>query len=55
MHVLIGILLCVWLLARLRSGFTGYRVTAVRVVALYWYFVNAVAILVVLTQISPSL
>jgi cytochrome c oxidase subunit I+III len=54
-HVLIGILLCGWLLARLRWGFTGYRVTAVRVVALYWYFVSAMAILVVLTQVSPSL
>jgi heme/copper-type cytochrome/quinol oxidase subunit 3 len=54
-HVLIGILLICWLLFRLLWGLTNYRVIAVRVVALYWYFVNAVAILVVLTQVSPSL
>lgn len=54
-HVLIGILLCLWLLARLASGLTNYRVIAVRVVAVYWYFVAAVGVLVVLTQLSPSL
>ena len=54
-HVLLGILLVLWLLVRLLWGLTNYRVIAVRVVALYWYFVNALAILVVLTQVSPSL
>jgi heme/copper-type cytochrome/quinol oxidase subunit 3 len=54
-HVLVGILLCLWLLARLAFGLTNYRVIAVRVVAVYWYFVNAMAIFVVLTQLSPSL
>ena len=54
-HVLLGILLVLWLLVRLLWGLTFYLVTAVRVVALYWYFVNTLAILVVLTQVSPSL
>jgi heme/copper-type cytochrome/quinol oxidase subunit 3 len=55
-HVLIGILLIGWLLLRLAlGGLTNYRLIAVRVVAVYWYFVNAMAILVVLTQLSPSL
>ncbi len=54
-HVLVGILMCAWLLARLVSGITGHRLVAVRVVAIYWYFVSAMAVLVVLTQISPSL
>jgi len=54
-HVLVGILIEVWLLARLLFGLTNYRLVAVRVAALYWYFVNAVAIAVVLTQLSPSL
>lgn len=53
-HVAIGILLDAWLLARLLGGLTRYRVTAVRVIALYWFFVNAVAIAVVATQVSPS-
>jgi len=54
-HVLVGLLIDCWLLARLASGLTNYRVIAVRVGALYWYFVNAIAIAVVLTQLSPSL
>ena len=54
-HVLIGILLSGWIVARLLSGLTTYRLTAMRSIVLYWHFVNAVGILVVLTQVSPSL
>jgi heme/copper-type cytochrome/quinol oxidase subunit 3 len=54
-HVLLGLLIDAWLLARLLFGLTNYRLTAVRVAAFYWYFVNAMAIAVVLTQLSPSL
>ena len=54
-HVLLGILLEVALLVKLLGGLTNYRVVGVRIVALYWYFVNAMAVLVVLTQLSPSL
>jgi cytochrome c oxidase subunit 3 len=54
-HVLVGILLSLFVLVRLISGLTNYRVIAVRVVALYWYFVAVVGVLVTLTQVSPSL
>src|SRR5689334_567354 len=54
-HVLLGLLIDAWLLARLMFGLTNYRVIAVRVAALYWYFVSAMAVAVVLTQVSPSL
>lgn len=54
-HVLVGILLDLWLLARLASGLTPRRATAVRVVAWYWCFVNALAIVVTLTLVSPAL
>jgi cytochrome c oxidase subunit III len=54
-HVVVGMLLIAFLLARLLWGLTNYRLIGVRVVALYWYFVNLVAIPVVLTQLSPSL
>lgn len=54
-HVAIGILLSLGILARLMSGLTSYRLAGLRAIALYWHFVNAMAILVVLTQISPSL
>jgi heme/copper-type cytochrome/quinol oxidase subunit 3 len=54
-HVLIGLLLDLWVVGRLLGGLTGYRVLTVRVVAFYWYFVSALGIAVVLTQLSPSL
>ena len=54
-HVLVGILFDLWLLARLASGLTPRRTTAVRAVAWYWSFVNALAIVVTLTLISPAL
>lgn len=54
-HVAVGLLLDLWVLARVAGGLTNYRVVTVRVVALYWYFVNALAIAVVITQIYPSL
>lgn len=55
-HVLLGILfdlsLLWWLL---RDGLTNYRLTGVRATALYWHVVNVLAVLVLLTQLSPSL
>jgi len=54
-HVLVGLLLDLWLLARIATRLTSYRLVGLRVVAFYWHFVNAVTIAVVLTQLSPSL
>jgi len=54
-HVIVGMALIAFLLFRLLSGLTNYRLVGVRVVALYWYFVNLIAVPVVLTQVSPSL
>jgi cytochrome c oxidase subunit III len=54
-HVAIGLALDLWLLAKLFGGLTNYRLVAIRVIALYWYFVSAMAVLVVLTQLYPSL
>jgi cytochrome c oxidase subunit 3 len=55
-HVVLGLLLELGLLwAIVTRGLTNYWLTGVRIVALYWHVVNAVAILVVLTQLSPSL
>jgi heme/copper-type cytochrome/quinol oxidase subunit 3 len=53
-HVAIGLLLDGWLLVKLARGLTEYRVTAVRATALYWAVVGAIAVAVVLTQVSPS-
>ena len=54
-HVFVGLLLDLWLLARLATGLTRYRLVGLRVIAFYWYFVSVVSVAVVLTQISPAL
>src|SRR5438132_3227971 len=54
-HVFVGLLLDLWLLARLATGLTNYRLVGLRVITFYWHFVNVVTIAVVLTQLSPAL
>jgi heme/copper-type cytochrome/quinol oxidase subunit 3 len=55
-HVLVGVLLNLGMLVWLaRSRLSGYRVVGVRSVALYWHAVNALAVAVLLTEVSPSL
>jgi heme/copper-type cytochrome/quinol oxidase subunit 3 len=55
LHVLVGILLEAWLLLRLVTGLTNYRLVALQATAFYWHFVNVLAVAVVLTQVSPAL
>lgn len=55
LHVVVGLLLDVAIFARLTRGLTNYRVVGVRAIAWYWAFVAAVAVPVVITQVSPSL
>ena len=45
-HVLLGVLFNLWLLAKLARGFTTYRVHATRAIALYWYAVSVLTIVV---------
>jgi cytochrome c oxidase subunit III len=55
-HVLVGILISLTVLAFVCfRGLTNYWLTGVRVAALYWYVVNGLAVVVVLTQLAPSL
>ena len=54
-HVLLGLLLDCWVIWKLWGGLNNYRLIGLRSVALYWHVVNALAVLVVLTQLSPSL
>lgn len=54
-HVVVGMAIELWVLWKLLRGLTNYRMIGVRVAALYWYVVNALAIAVVLTQVYPSL
>ena len=55
-HVLLGLVLDIGILWKVVStGLTNYWLTAVRGLAVYWYVVNFLAVLVVLTQVTPSL
>jgi cytochrome c oxidase subunit III len=54
-HVAAGLLLDVWLLLRLSTGLTRYRLTGLWATTLFWHVVNGLAVLVVLTQVSPAL
>jgi heme/copper-type cytochrome/quinol oxidase subunit 3 len=54
-HVLVALLLNVWLLLRLDRGLTNYRAIGVQSVTLYWHFVNALAVAVLLTVQSPTI
>jgi cytochrome c oxidase subunit III len=54
-HVVVGMLLEAWLVLRLVSGLTRYRLVGLQATAFYWHFVNVLAVIVVLTQVSPAL
>jgi heme/copper-type cytochrome/quinol oxidase subunit 3 len=54
-HVLVGILFVVWLLWKLAFGLTTYRVNAAQAIALYWYFVGALTLVVVGVLVSAAI
>ena len=54
-HVAVGILLNVWLLLRFAGGLTNYRLVALQATTFYWHFINVLAVVVTLTQVSPKL
>jgi cytochrome c oxidase subunit III len=51
-HVALGILFTVWLLGKLTTGLTRYRVNASLAIAWYWHFVNVLTIVVAGTVLS---
>jgi cytochrome c oxidase subunit III len=54
-HVAVGLLLDAWLLARIASRITPYRLVGLEATALYWYVVNALTVVVLLTEVSARL
>ena len=54
-HVGVGLLLDVWFLLRLSTGLTRYRLSGLWATTFFWHVVNGLAVLVVLTQVSPAL
>lgn len=55
LHVLLGLLFDVWLLLRIATRLTSYRLTALRSIAFYWHAVNAITAVVLLVELSPYL
>jgi heme/copper-type cytochrome/quinol oxidase subunit 3 len=53
LHVFVGVLLSTWILLRTATGLTSYRMNGLRATAFYWHFVNALALCVLGTQLSP--
>jgi heme/copper-type cytochrome/quinol oxidase subunit 3 len=54
-HVAVGLLLDAWLLLKLARGLTTYRLDALRVIAVYWYAVASLTLVVTGVLVSPSL
>jgi heme/copper-type cytochrome/quinol oxidase subunit 3 len=52
-HVLIGALLTAWLVARLATRITPYRIRTLQAVTFYWHAVNAITVAVLLVSLSP--
>jgi heme/copper-type cytochrome/quinol oxidase subunit 3 len=54
-HVAVGILMSAWLVLRLVTGLTRYRLAAVRAIAFYWYAVSVIGIVVALCLAAAAL
>jgi heme/copper-type cytochrome/quinol oxidase subunit 3 len=54
-HVFVGVVLTAWILIRLLTRATVYRLVGLQSIVFYWHFVNALALVVTLVQIFPSL
>jgi cytochrome c oxidase subunit 3 len=55
LHVLAGVLLDAWLLLRISSRLTRYRLVGLQATTFYWHAVNTITALVLLVQVSPHL
>jgi len=54
-HVALGLLFDLWLLGKLATGLTTYRVNGAQAIAWYWHFVNVVSVAVLATLLSARL
>ena len=54
-HVALGLLFDLWLLSKLATGLTRYRVHATEAIALYWHAVNVITLVVTLTLVSAAI
>jgi heme/copper-type cytochrome/quinol oxidase subunit 3 len=54
-HVALGLLFDVWLLGKLLTGLTTYRVNATQAITWYWHAVNLITVAVIATLLSARL
>lgn len=54
-HVLVGLLLYAWLLLRLATALTRYRLVALQATTFYTHAVNTITVVVLLVTVLPSL
>ena len=55
-HVLLGVLLTVWLIVRLATRLTPYRLRGLQAITFYWHAVNAITVAVLaVVDLSPYL
>jgi heme/copper-type cytochrome/quinol oxidase subunit 3 len=55
LHVLAGVLLTAWLVARLATRLTPYRLRGLQAITFYWHAVNVLTLLVLAVDLSPYL
>jgi cytochrome c oxidase subunit 3 len=53
-HVFLGLLFNLWLLGKLATGLTRYRVNATQAIAWYWHAVNLLTLIVIGTLLSAA-
>ena len=54
-HVALGLLFDLWLLGKLATGLTRYRVRATEAITLYWHAVNVITLVVTVTLVSAAI
>ncbi len=54
-HVAVGLLFDLWLLLRISVRLTPYRLAGLEAVALYWWVVAGLTVIITLTALSPRL
>ncbi|HEX3807571.1 MAG TPA: hypothetical protein VHV52_12410 [Gaiellaceae bacterium] len=53
-HVLVGLLLSAWLLVRIATKITRYRLVALQAITFYWHAVNVITAVVLIVTVLPS-
>jgi cytochrome c oxidase subunit III len=54
-HVFLGVLLTLWMVMRISTRLTAYRLRGLQAIAFYWHAVNVLTVLVLAVDLSPYL